>query len=142
MKFTCDYDQDAWVSERDAISWESLKFGFCSYFALAYGELAGIDEFYRLDEYDDDMETYYFVHYVLKLDGGRYLDALGEYVMSDVSGKEFSETMDEFTDGAFMETRHVRVNRDEIVARIDEDMGFDADTYQRVVEFIRGNYVL
>lgn len=140
MNFRDDYDANAWVSERDSITWGSLKYGFCSYFALAYGELAGIDEFYRIDEYDEDMETYYFVHYVLKLDGGRYLDALGEYVMSDVSGKEFSETMDEFTDGAFMETRHVRVDRDEIVARIDEDMGFDEDTYLRVVKFVGERY--
>lgn len=142
MHFTCYYDKDEWVSERDGMTWGSLKYGYCSYFALAYGEIAGIDEFYRLDEYDEDMDSWYFVHYVVKLADGRYLDALGEYEMSKDPGKKFSETMDDFTDGEFMEITSVVIDRNEIIERIEEDMGFDEDTYQRVLKFIRANYVI
>ena len=107
---------------------KDFKYGFCSYYALAYSVFHKKKEVIFIEEYDEEMEKYYFVHMAI-LEEEKFRDALGTY-------EKFEDMMD-FTDIEVDKCRWNVFDVDKIKVFIEEDMGFfDEAIYQKAIQFV------
>lgn len=126
------YDANLYIG--DELRWGTLKYGLCSYFALAYAKThPAVTSFLAIREYDEDMQKEYLVHYLVVQPDGSFLDAEGRYSKWDTS-------IEEMTDVSFMELRQSIVNKSDIETCIEEDMGFDTELFQTICHFVQEHY--
>lgn len=120
------------LSETSELTWNVLKYGFCSYFALAYAELNNANSFLLVQEYDEDLENFYLVHfYAIENEG--LVDAYGVY-------DNWRSGVNEIVDIEYMELRTKVVTKTDVVKTIEHDMGFDENLYNEILTFVKNNY--
>lgn len=120
----------------DGIQWGSLKYGLCSYFALAYQEIfPDFNEFFVVREYDEDLEKHYLVH-VLAKRGDLLVDAEGSY-----SVDEWELSTKEIVDIEHMQLDTIILKKADIVSLIEEDFGwFNTEFYDEIKSFVSEVY--
>lgn len=120
----------------DGIEWGSLKYGICSYFALAYQEVfPDFDEFLIIKEYDKELENNYLIH-VLAKRGKTLVDAENYYELED-----WKKSVEEMIDVQFMELNTVVVKKEELLEIMNEDFGLvNKDLFNKTKLFISKTY--
>lgn len=119
---------------KDGLVWGTLKYGLCSYFALAYAtKYPGNPSFLAIKEYDEEMEKEYLVHYLVIQQDGSFRDAEGVY-------NDWDDSVREMTDIEFMELRTAVVDKEAVRACIEEDMGFDTALFQTICDVVQEQY--
>lgn len=116
------------------LPWSILKYGLCSYFALAYAKAFPAQKpLLVITEYDRELELEYLVHVLVQTDAGTFIDAENEY-------NSWRESVAEMTDIEFMELGTKEQSTEQIRALIEHDIGYDPDTAHTINEFVRENY--
>lgn len=117
----------------DSMTWGMLKYGLCSYFALAYASKYPSEKILAVMEYDDELESEYLVHFLVIADDGSFIDAEGTY-------KEWNEAVKDITDIEFMVLRPKEVDQDFVMRSIEEDMGYEEDRFSVIRDFVHVQY--
>lgn len=114
----------------DHLIWNTLKYGYCSYFALAYQQkYPRYTQFLAIMEYDEEVEKEYLVHFLI-IDGKEYVDAFGRYT-------KWYESVKEMVDIEFMDLRTYVVENGFIKGLIEEDFGrIDTVVYNDIKAFV------
>lgn len=127
---TFKFDENVRINE--SLTWGMLKYGFCSYFSLAYTSKYPSKEFLAVMEYDEDLEKEYLVHFLV-IDDDRFIDAEGTY-------KNWKMAVKDITDIAFMTLRTREVDKDFVMEMIEEDMGYEEGIYRAIHDFVHRQY--
>lgn len=118
----------------NGITWSALKYGLCSYFALAYSNKhPKYNRFLAIMEYDQELKKEYLVHYLIT--GNNVLiDAYGTY-------KSWRDSISDMTDIEYMSLLVKEVNRAKVIESIEKDMGFSKEMYKVIQNFVNAAYV-
>lgn len=110
-----------------------LKYGYCSYFALAYVEKhPTVKQLFAVMEYDPDLDAHYLVHILFQFND-QLADAHGIYT-------SWQESIADITDIEFMDLSINPIDQDAIRRLIEIDLGFDDELYNDIRSFVETNY--
>jgi len=115
------------------LDWGTLKYGLCSYFAMAYAEKYKSKRFLAILEDDEEMGKKYLVHFLVILENGDFLDAEKSYT-------SWKESVEEMTDIEYMDLVTEMVNISYIKKAIDHDLGYDESLYRMIQRFVNEVY--
>lgn len=129
--FEISFDENLEIGKK--LKWSVLKYGFCSYFALAYAnKYPSYDRFLAVMEYDDFLEKEYVVHFLV-IDENVFIDAYGTY-------DDWEKSVNDITDIEFMDLRTKEVSKEFVIEMIKQDMGFDEELYDTIRNFVNEAY--
>ena len=131
IMFQYKYDKNLLIEKN--LSWGMLKYGLCSYFALAYAnQNEEYNRFFAVMEYDEDLEKEYLVH-ILVVGKGVLIDSEGEWV-------DWRDAVGDIADIQYMTLRTREINKDSLIELIKKDIGFNTSLYQLIEEFVSEAY--
>lgn len=125
------FDEEYRIDE--SMTWGMLKYGFCSYFVLAYTAKYPSEKVMAVMEYDEELKKEYLVHFLVITDNYSFVDAEGAYT-------DWSESVKNMTDVEFMTLRAREVGKEFVMHSIEEDMGYDDSTYKVIYDFVHRKY--
>jgi hypothetical protein len=129
--FNIPFNEDLKIGE--GLRWSSLKYGLCSYFALAYSnKYPSYNHFLAVMEYDEEVEKEYLVHFLV-LKENKLIDAYGTWTNWEASVRDI-------TDIKFMELTTKEVDKEFVLEVIEEDVGYDEKLYHTIKKFVDNAY--
>lgn len=120
------------MTENTIITPSMLKYGLCSYFALAYNETHPTAKIIVIMEYDSFVNKSYLVHMVVEIPSGKYLDSMGTY-------DTLTDSTNDITDIEFMTLSHKEETPKNVRTLIELDIGFDQILYENIKTYVQNH---